>query len=66
MSLQLKKLPYDYSRCSAVSTDEGEIVMPCKNCLRWIDRKTDSPWQSWIMPKRKNDGTCDNLIDETK
>lgn len=61
-------LPFDVTRCVGVSTDEGELVMPCNTCRRVLWATPYGRMSPWFAePPRKN-FTCSEYwsVEETK
>lgn len=56
----MSHLPYDCTRCAGVSSDEGELVAPCRNCRRLLWANPSGPRSPWLMtPPRTAHGTCE-------
>lgn len=51
-------LPFDVSRCVSVSNDEGQLVSPCNNCRRYLEREPSGEKTHWMSAPRQGNGTC--------
>ena len=54
----MRTLPNDVARCES-KLDVFDFVEQCRHCLRYTQRETDSPRQSWMVwPPEFVDGKC--------
>ena len=62
-----RTLPNDYARCDGSPNWDFDIHPQCSKCLRYTERETDNPRQSWMIPPLNFiDGKCPKFEGEVK